>query len=44
MMTSMITPLSSTLMNVLLCLAGGALFAVGLGAASNAVLRKTSLV
>ena len=44
MMTSMITPLSSTLMNVLLCLAGGALFAVSLGAASNAVLRKTSLV
>ena len=44
MMVSMITPLGSTMMNVLLCLAGGALFAVGLGAVSNTVLKKTSLV
>lgn len=44
MMVGMITPLSSTMMNVLLCLAGGALFAVSLGAASKAVLRKTGLV
>ena len=44
MMVSMITPLSSTIINVILCLAGGALFAIGLGAASNTVLRKTSLV
>lgn len=44
MMVPMITPLSSTMMNVLLCLAGGALFAVGLGVISNKVLRKTSLV
>ena len=44
MMVSMITPLGSTMMNVVLCLAGGALFAVGLGAISNAVLGKTSLV
>ncbi|MBQ9766549.1 MAG: ABC transporter permease [Lachnospiraceae bacterium] len=44
MMVSMITPLSSTMINVALCLAGGALFSVGLGAISNAVLKKTSLV
>ena len=44
MMVSMITPLGSTMMNVLLCLVGGALFAFGLGAVSNAVLKKTSLV
>ena len=44
MMVSMITPLSSTLMNVILCLAGGILFAAGLGAISNKILNKTSLV
>jgi len=44
MMVSMITPLGSTFMNVILCLAGGILFAVGLGAVSQVVLKKTSLV
>ena len=44
MMVSMITPLGSTIMNVVLCLAGGVLFAIGLGVISNNVLRKTSLV
>ena len=44
MMVGMITPLSSTMMNVILCLAGGVLFAGGLGLASNTVLKKTSLV
>ena len=44
MMVSMITPLSSTFVNVGLCLAGGVLFAFGLGAISNIVLKKTSLV
>ena len=44
MMVSLITPLGSTFINVILCLAGGTLFAVGLGAASKAVLKKTSLV
>ena len=44
MMVSMITPLGSTIINVVLCAAGGALFAFGLGAASNMVLKKTSLV
>ena len=44
MMVSLITPLSSTFVNVALCAAGGALFAFGLGAISNVVLKKTSLV
>lgn len=44
MMVGLITPLSSSVLNVILCLAGGILFAVGLGSASNAVLKKTSLV
>jgi len=44
MMVSMITPLGSTFINVALCLAGGVLFAAGLGAISNFVLKKTSLV
>ena len=43
-MVSMITPLSSTMINVVLCLAGGVLFAVGLGCVSKAVLKKSSLV
>lgn len=44
MMVSMITPLGSTFMNALLCLAGGILFSVGLGAISNKILNKSSLV
>ena len=44
MMVSMITPLGSTVINVVLCAAGGALFAFGLGAISKVILKKTSLV
>ena len=44
MMVSMITPLGSTVVNVVLCAVGGALFAIGLGAISKVVLKKTSLV
>ena len=44
MMVSMITPLNSTIINVVLCIAGGAMFAFGLGAFSKLVLKKTSLV
>lgn len=43
-MIPMITPLDSGIMNVIMCLAGGILFSIGLGAGSNAVLKKTSLV
>lgn len=44
MMIPMLTPLNATILNVVLCLAGGVLFSIGLGAISNTVLRKTSLV
>ncbi len=44
MMVSMITPLGSTIVNVVLCAAGGAMFAFGLGAVGKAILGKTSLV
>ncbi len=43
-MVPMITPLDSGIMNVILCLAGGILFSIGLGAVSKIVLNKTSLV
>lgn len=44
MTVGLITPLGSTLINVILCLAGGAIFCTGLGAISNLILKKTSLV
>lgn len=44
MMISMLTPLNATIMHVILCMAGGALFSVGFGAVSNLILKKTSLV
>ncbi|MBQ8288409.1 MAG: ABC transporter permease [Clostridia bacterium] len=44
MMIPMLTPLNATVMNVGLCLAGGAMFSIGLGAVSNVILKKTSLV
>lgn len=44
MTVSLVTPLNATLLHVLLCLVGGLLFALGLGAVSNRVLKKTSLV
>lgn len=43
-MIPMMTPLDSNIINVVLCLVGGTLFSVGIGAISNLVLRKTSLV
>lgn len=44
MMIPMLSPLNATAMNVLICLAGGAILGTGLGAISNQVLKKTSLV
>ncbi len=44
MMIPMLTPLDSTMVNVGATLIGGVLFSLGLGAVSNLVLRKTSLV
>lgn len=44
MMIPMLTPLNATILNVILCGAGAVMFSVGLGAVSNVILRKTSLV
>ena len=44
MMIPMLTPLNSTAIHVLLCVAGGVGFGVGLGAVSNLILKKTALV
>lgn len=40
----MAAPLDSTAANLFVCAAGGVLFSAGMGAVSNAVLKKTSLV
>lgn len=44
MMLSIAAPLNAGILNVIMCLVGGAIFAVGLGAVSNVILNKTSLV
>lgn len=44
MIDTLAAPVSSSIINVILCLVGGCLFAVGLGAISKVVLKKTSLV
>lgn len=44
MMISLVSPLDANPMHVILSGAGGILFAVGMGAISNLILRKTSLV
>lgn len=44
MMIPMLSPLNATTMNVLLCVVGGIVIGTGLGAISNQVLKKTSLV
>lgn len=43
-MIPMITPLDSGFVNVILCLVGGALFSVGIGAVSNLILNKTNIL
>ena len=40
----MVSPLNSGILQVILCIAGGAGFAIGMGTISNLVLKKTSLV
>ena len=44
MMIPMLTPLNVTALNPLLCALGGVGFGIGLGAISNLILKKTSLV
>lgn len=44
MMIPIITPLNSTIVNVILCLVGSVLFSFGIGFGSKKILEKTSLV
>ena len=43
-MVPLITPLNSTIMNVILCLAGAVLFSVGIGSISNVILKNKSIL
>lgn len=43
-MVPMITPLTSGIMNVVMCLAGGILFSTGLGTVSNLLLKKRDIL
>ena len=43
-MIPIITPLNSTIINVILCLVGGAIFSIGIGIGSYYILKKSSLV
>lgn len=40
----MVTPLNATILNVLLCLAGGVMFSVGLGFISKLILQKRDIL
>lgn len=44
MMIPMVTPLNSGILNVVLCLAGSAMFSFGLGAVSKVILNKTNIL
>ena len=44
MMIPMLSPLNASVGNVLICTVGGSLLSLGLGAISNLILKKTSLV
>ena len=43
-MVPMITPLNSTIVNVMLCLIGGGMFSAGIGVGAYFILKKTSIV
>ena len=44
MMIPIITPLNSTIVNVILCLVGSVLFSIGIGVGSYIILKKSSLI
>lgn len=44
MMIPMLTPLNATIVNVLLCVAGGSMLGIGLGAISQSVLKKKDIL
>ena len=43
-MIPMISPLDSTIMNIILSLSGGLIFSCGLGIIINKILEKTNLI
>ena len=43
-MVPIITPLNSTIINVILCLVGGGLFATGIGVGSYFILKKSNIL
>ena len=44
MMIPIMTPLDATVIHVVMCVAGAALFSIGLGVVSNKILEKTNLL
>ncbi len=44
MMIPLITPLDTTFVNVILCMAGGIMFSIGLGIASKSILSKRDIL
>ena len=44
MIISIASPLDAGIIHITLCLAGSGCFAIGLGAISNIILKKTNLV
>lgn len=44
MTVSIASPLDAGVLHVIICVAGGAMFAIGLGAVSNIILKKTALI
>ncbi len=44
MMIPMITPLNATILNVILCVAGGVIFSIGLGAVNRLLLKKRDIL
>ncbi len=44
MMIPMLTPLDSTMINVIMCLAGGVVFNIGFGIISNLMLKKKNIL
>lgn len=44
MMVPMITPLDVGMTNIILCMAGGVLFSIGIGVVSSQILDKTDVI
>ncbi len=44
MMVPVITPLDAGMVHVILCMAGGILFSIGIGVVSSQILGKTDVI